>query len=419
MKISDAVFSSIQSIISHKLRSILTLTGITIGVMAVVTMFSSIYGLKEMISQNMEKMGWNNSIIVVPKSEENNNKHRRRFMYIRRTNKPLTYKDYASLNSEIDCKNIYGMIEQWDRLQLAMEQKWVQLRATNKDYFINKTYSLKEGRFFNNFEIKRSAKVCIVGFHFAETYFPDGSPLGETITVGVNRFKIVGVLGEDEINTNGMNFNSWERRRDLRAVYIPLSTGALYIRERGRIDYIYVQAFDNDSFLHMKSGVRQHLLMRHKMTHDFEFQDIGAEMFKITEEIKGVLKTWNIALSAIASISLIVGGIGLFSTLLISINEKMMEIGVRKSIGATEKDIFSYFLIEAITLAMLGAFGGIIGSTTLMLVLSKSLKFEFPVPVEGVLLGLGFSIIIGFLSGFYPAWKASKIDPIKAIFYND
>jgi putative ABC transport system permease protein len=167
----------------------------------------------------------------------------------------------------------------------------------------------------------------------------------------------------------------------------------------------------------MKNTARQSLLVNHNMGHDFSFNNIGALMLNITKEINEMMKKWNITLSAIASISLIVGGIGLFSTLLISINERMKEIGIRKSIGATDRDIFLLFILEAITLSLLGALVGILLSTLLVKVITVALKFSFPVPIEGILLGLAFSLFIGFASGIYPAYKASKIDPIKAIYY--
>ena len=161
----------------------------------------------------------------------------------------------------------------------------------------------------------------------------------------------------------------------------------------------------------------QKLLAKHNMSRDFTFNDVGALLYQITNEIGEMMKKWNITLSAIASISLIVGGIGLFSTLLISINERMLEIGIRKSIGATDSDILSLFLMEAIILAVIGALIGIGFSSALITVIAQAIKFNFPIPVEGILLGLGFAVVVGLLSGLYPAIKASRIDPIKAIYY--
>jgi ABC-type antimicrobial peptide transport system permease subunit len=420
MHIFEGIGSSFQNIFSHKMRSTLTLLGIVIGVFAVVTMFSSIYGLKQMITEKMESMGWNNSLIIYPSTGEGNKGHRRRsfrFRYINREAKPLTIDDYQMLKSETKSNSIYGYINSWQRLQLKNNEEWQRLNATNNEFFKNKTYNIESGRLFMAFEEVNALKVCIVGHYFVEKYFSKDDPIGKFLTIGQNRFKIIGVLGEDALNSAGMDFNSWERRHDLGAVYIPLSTGAKYLRNDNAIDYIYIQAFDGNHYWKLKTEISQKLLAKHSMAHDFTFNDVGALMYQITNEINEKMDQWNKALTAIASISLIVGGIGLFSTLLISINERMMEIGIRKSIGATNTDILSLFLTEAIILAMMGALIGVGISSALIMIIAKAINFNFPIPTLGILLGLGFAFVIGLISGLYPAIKASRIDPIKAIYY--
>jgi len=138
-----------------------------------------------------------------------------------------------------------------------------------------------------------------------------------------------------------MNFNQQERKEELSAVYVPLKYGAYHFGTGKGLHMIYLQAHSEADFREMKTKARQLLLSRHNMYPNFSFMDIGEMMLVINREIESFMSKWNITLSAIASISLIVGGIGLFSTLLISIQERMTEIGVRKSIGATEGDIFS------------------------------------------------------------------------------
>jgi putative ABC transport system permease protein len=324
--------------------------------------------------------------------------------------------DYSMLDREIETRYIYGMVESWYKFFQDEKDDWVRLKATSNDFFYTQTYPLKSGRYFNAFEMKSSSKVCILGYHFAEQNF-QSDPLGELVKIGENRYKVIGVLQNDVLNTKGMNFNPWGRRMDLRAVYIPLSTGAKYLRSSNAIDYIYLQAKSDIQFPEMKLTTRQKLMAQHKMAHDFSFNDVGALMFKITKEIQDIMNKWNVTLFSIASISLIVGGIGLFSTLLISINERMMEIGVRKSIGATDLDIFLHFLLEAIILATFAALSGIALSMILVKAIAVALNFQFPVPLQGILVGLGFSLLIGLISGLYPAIKASRIDPIKAIYY--
>jgi putative ABC transport system permease protein len=417
MHLSESIKISLLNIFSHKFRSFLTLLGIIIGVFAVVTMFSSVYGIKKLVSDRMEGLGWNNSIIIYPSSgNENTSTLGRRFYYIARENKPLTLNDYLMIKREVDARYIYGMIESWEKHYQGEKDSWVRLKATNKDFFYSQTYPLKSGRYFNTFEMTNAFKVCILGYHFANNNFTS-DPLDQFVKIGNNRYKVIGVLDDDVLNTNGMNFNPWGRRHDLSSVYIPLSTGAEYLKSSKAIDYIYLQAEDEEKFTGMKTETRQKLLAQHKMAHDFSFNDVGAIMLQITQEMDSMMKKWNITLFAIASISLIVGGIGLFSTLLISINERMMEIGIRKSIGATDKDIFLLFLLEAIILSLFAAFIGIAISTALIKVVVVALNFDFPVPVQGIMLGLGFSLLIGIISGLYPAVKASKIDPISAIYY--
>jgi len=417
MHIRDGLGSAFQSIFSHKLRSLLTLTGIVIGVLAVVAMFSSVYALKDLIQTNMEGMGWNHSIVIAPGGFSMNN--RRQPGRARQKVDPISYDDYQALISTVEHKSAYGMIEHSSLYRLKNKQLYVRVRATNQEFFRNKNYKISSGRYFNNYEETNRMPAVVLGYYFAQDYYGKKDPIGEYLKLGNQRYQVVGVLDKDKLNSgNGMNFNTFERREDLKAVYVPLSFGASYLGTGGGIHMIYLQSKDEDSFVNMKQEARQLLLSRHNMYPNFTFMDIGDMMLQISEEIDKNLRKWNIALSAIASISLIVGGIGLFSTLLISIQERMMEIGIRKSIGATEADIFFYFIFEALSLAFFGALLGIVLAWMLINGLEQAIKFPLYLPIQGVALGVGFSLLIGFLSGIYPAAKAARIDPIQAIYYS-
>lgn len=242
--------------------------------------------------------------------------------------------------------------------------------------------------------------------------------MGKVLQLGEHRLRVVGVLKDDQLSSGGgMNFNAWERKDELSAVYLPLKYGAYRFGTNKGVHMIYLQAHDEEEFRELKTQARQLLLARHRMYPNFSFLDVGELILTITKEIEGYMEKWNITLIAIASISLIVGGIGLFSTLLISIQERMTEIGVRKSVGATEKDIFYYFIFEALALALLGALLGILLAWIALSLISKAIDFPLYLPVQGVLVGLFFSLVTGFVSGLYPALKAASVDPIKAIYY--
>jgi putative ABC transport system permease protein len=389
-------------------------------------MFSSIYGIKLFIKTNIEKMGWNNSIIIYPSEEHQTvvssgmrGLGRRRFMYMARQVKPLDVTDYLALKEEENYKFLYGMVEDRNWLKLPNDRQFVRVKATNQDFFRSKSYDLGQGRFFNQFEESNGSKVAVVGSLFVSEYFPNEDPIGKMITVGELRYIIIGTIKEISPQLPGFNFDEWQKKSDLESIYIPLLTGARYMKQNNAIDYIYIQAYDALTFDNMKNRTRQILLANHQMGHNFSFQDVGSTIVQVTNELEEILKKWNITLTTIASISLLVGGLGLFSTMLISLNERMLEIGIRKSVGATPISIFFHFIIESLILSLLGALVGIALSITLLKIASFLLHFNFPIVFQGVFLGIAFATIIGFLSGFYPALLASKMDPIQAIYYNE
>ena len=424
MHIGDGIRSAFFSIASHKLRSILTTTGIVIGVMAVVTMFSSVYALKSLITDNMEGMGWNHSLIITQAYNQGPTAHTRSAVQTQRRTaqnvKPLGIDDYMALKGNLDYQAIYAMIETSSLMRIGNKDNYISVRATENGYFENKNYDLERGRYFSTLEMDQGLPVAVVGHRFVQNYYPDQDILDHSIVMGNHRYRVVGILGPDRLNTGGgMNFNAWERERDLQSVYVPLKYGAYRFGMNKAVHLIYLQAQDQAAYSTLRSKARQLLLSRHNMYPNFSFMDIGAMMLGITNELDKNMKKWNITLSAIASIALMVGGIGLFSTLLISIQERMSEIGIRKSIGATDRDIFFYFIFEALILALIGALVGIGIAWLLISLMGSLMKFPLYLPIPGVLLGLFFSLIIGFLSGLYPAIKASSVDPIKAIYYRD
>ncbi|HOE54693.1 MAG TPA: ABC transporter permease [Candidatus Cloacimonas acidaminovorans] len=423
MNIKDGINSAFQSIFSHKLRSLLTLTGIVIGVLAVVTMFSSVYAIKALIKKNMEGMGWDNSIIIFPGSgniDLETGKTRSKIRRAKQNVPPLNYDDYLALKENLNYKCIYGTISQHSLYRVGNKINNIILRATEVEFFQNKSYPISKGRYFNAYEAENNIPVAVLGYHFAEEYFKDKDPIGQVLVLGSQRFTIVGVLASDVLNTgNGMNFDPWQREWDLKAVYIPLKYGATYLSPARMIHQIYIQSNSSEDYAKLKNEARQILLARHNMYPNFQFMDIGDMILNITQEINKFMDKWNVTLIAIASISLIVGGIGLFSTLLISIQERMTEIGIRKSIGATEQDIFFYFIFEALALAFIGAILGVVLAWILIVLIAKGINFPLYLPVQGVAVGIGFSLLVGFLSGIYPAWKATGIDPIQAIYYHE
>lgn len=422
MLLLNNILSSLNIILSHKIRSILTLLGLIIGVLAVVSIFSAVDGVKATINNSIGGMGWDNSFQVTTKSEQDSRQHYRwgRQRIEKREAKPISMSDYHLLKKNLDAKYIYTSVESTVHNRNSQYSRFIRVIGASRDYTDFKKYELVAGRNINNLDEQQAANVCLIGSNFWETYMKsDKNVIGQKLTLGDHRYTIIGVIGDKEKKKSNFDFNQWERRWNLNSIFIPLSTGVKYYSLNQEVGSIHVQSASNDLFIYNKSRARQLLLMNHNMTESFTFVEEPEEILKFTQQLNEMLAKWNTILMAIASVSLFVGGIGLFSTLLISISERMNEIGIRKSVGASNFDIFALLLSEAIILTLIGAGIGIAIAKTIIVLISNTMNLPLTLPLEGVLIGIAFALLIGVLSGLYPAYKASKVNPIEAVYYFD
>lgn len=421
MLLSNNVRSSLTIILSHKIRTLLTLLGLIIGVLAVVSIFSAVDGVKVAINTSVGNMGWDNSFTVTTKSDNEDDYNR---WWVRKQDKreakPININDFYTLKENLNAKHIYSMVSTSSHDRNSKFARWTRIKATNTDYFDFKKYSILQGRIYNNIDERQEANVCLIGNNFWENSLnSDPNIIGKKLTLGDYRYNVIGIIGEIEDEKKSIDFNSWERRWDMNAIFIPLATGVKYFSPNQEVETIYVQSEDANQFLYNRNKARQLLLINHNMTESFKFVEEPEEILKFTQQLNDMLSKWNTILMAIASVSLFVGGIGLFSTLLISISERMNEIGIRKSVGASEFDIFSLLLSEAIILTLIGAAIGISLAKLIVVLISKAMNVALVLPFKGVLVGLGFALLIGVVSGLYPAYKAAKVNPIEAVYYFD
>ncbi len=421
MKFTEPFVSGLKSILSHKLRSILTLAGIVIGVAAVTTMFSSVNAMKQLIEETISSLGYDN-VIILYSTFPNSEKSKLKTYTAKPRFKNLTYNDYEVLKSKLNnVEYLYPGINDEKVCIINGKSSKVRLNGVNNAFFKDKNYLVGNGRLFSIIEQSEGQNVCIIGSSLKKKFYPETDALGKFISIGNIRLKIVGVLKDEGLDKPGkvVRGNIWERRRDHESCFIPSKCAAIYLRPNMQIDNIWIKAIDSEKVGSVFNQAKQLLLATHNMADDIEIQDISSVMLEVREQINTQMKNWNIILLCISGISLFTGGIGLFSILLISIRERMKEIGIRKSIGAKNKDIFAHFLLESITLAFMG---GIFGSGLALILIkfiTSKIEVAFSFPITGIIVGLIFAIIVGFVSGLYPSLKASKIDPIKAIFYTE
>ena len=385
----------------------LTSLGIIIGVSAVIIMLAVGTGAREKIAKDMESMGSN--LLMVRSASANSGGVRMGFG----TKPTLTLKDAEAIE-----KNARGILAvapySSESKQLTYgNQNWSStIGGTTGSYLFIRNYEISSGRNFVPEDNQNSSKVAIIGNTVATELFGDVDPINKTMRIGNVPFKIIGLLKSKGQSGMGMD------QDDL--VFIPITTAQKKVFGTafpGTVSMINVKATDSDILDTTQSDITDILKQRHHIgktqDNDFEIRNL-AEM---QETIKSSAKTMSILLGAIASVSLLVGGIGIMNIMLVSVTERTKEIGIRMAIGAKASDIRIQFLIESFLLSIIGGIAGVIIGVVCSECIHIFSSMNILISGFSIALSLGFSGAIGVLFGYYPAYKASLLNPIDALRY--
>lgn len=398
---------AIVSLKINKMRSILTSLGIIIGVSAVIIMLAVGSGASKKIAKDMESMGSN--LLMIRSASATSGGVR-----MGSGTKPtLTLKDSEAI--EKYCRGILAVAPYSSEVkQLTYgNQNWsTTIGGTTASYLFIRNYEIVSGRNFVHEDIKNNTKVAIIGNTIATELFGDMDPINKTMRIGNVPFKIIGLLKTKGQNGMGMD------QDDL--VFIPITTAQKKVFGTdfpGTVKMINVKAQNSDVLSIAEEDITELLQTRHRIgknqENDFEIRNL-AEM---QETIKSSAKTMSILLGAIASVSLLVGGIGIMNIMLVSVTERTKEIGIRMAIGAKASDIRIQFLIESFLLSIIGGIVGVILGILGAKIVDLTGAMTVAISSGSIALSLGFSGAIGVLFGYYPAYKASLLNPIDALRY--
>ncbi len=391
----------------NRMRSILTSLGIIIGVSAVIIMLAVGSGASKKIAKDMESMG-SNLLMIRSASAKSGG------VRMGSGTKPtLTMKDANAIDEK--CRGILAVAPySSESKQLTYgNQNWsTSVGGTTGAYFMIRNYEIDTGRGFIPEDIKNGTKVTVIGQTVSTELFGDVDPIGKTIRVGNIPFKVVGLLKTK--GSSGMG----QDQDDI--IFIPITTAQRKVFGTdfpGTVNMIAVKAQNDEIITTTQEDITELLKKRHNIgksqENDFEIRNL-AEM---QETIKSATKTMSLLLGAIAGVSLIVGGIGIMNIMLVSVTERTKEIGIRMAIGAKASDIRIQFLIESFLLSMIGGLIGvaigIIGANLMHSLAGMNIAITLP----SIILSLGFSAAIGIGFGYYPAYKASLLNPIDALRY--
>lgn len=383
MRITENILMAVKNLRNSKVRSFLTMLGIIIGIGAVITIVSLGEGAKQQINRQIAEMG-SNLVLVTPGRGSTN----------RITNDTVTLLQDSVESIRALAPVVMGSV----LAESSQNSVTTSVIGCTPEYATVRNYRVALGQFIGQAEYRERLKVAVIGPELATELYPGSNPIGETIKIDGVRLEIIGVLAVK--GNNGDN-----------VVIMPLTTAQDRIFGNYNLSEISLQVENAAQVQETVDRVKQVLLKELQEEDLFRVSNM-AEMLDRGREM---MKVMTLLLTSIAGISLLVGGIGIMNIMLVSVSERIREIGIRKAIGAQPEEILTLFMFEAVILSITGGLIGIICGSTLALVIGKLIGWVVTISASAVGTAFTFSLLVGLFFGVYPAYKASRLNPIEAL----
>jgi macrolide transport system ATP-binding/permease protein len=402
-KFLDYLRQAVSAMFSHKMRSVLSILGILIGVAAVIAMLAVGQGAQDSIEKQLSSLG-SNLLIVMPGSSKVHGISLQAGTVTR-----FTFNDVAAITKlEEQISRVYASISGRGQLVYGNKNWNTQVDGVGVNYAQMRDAQPTIGRFFTEEELKMRTKVALIGTTVAKELFGDENPVGQTIKINLLNFKVIGILPPKGASAF--------RDQDDTAV-IPVTTAMYRVFGKEYLDAIFVEAKGPEAIAPAQESIQKIIIKQHHLSKSDEDSFQIRDMSDIRKTLETTTRTMSLLLGAIAAISLLVGGIGIMNIMLVSVTERTREIGLRKAIGANNKDIMVQFLIEAMLMSFLGGILGIILGWAAATMITVFAGWSVKVSLFSVILSTVFSLVVGVVFGLWPAKKAASLDPIEALRY--
>jgi|WetSurMetagenome_2_1015567.scaffolds.fasta_scaffold10723_2 putative ABC transport system permease protein len=388
----------------NKMRSGLTMLGIIIGVAAVIAMVGIGQGAKQMINDQISSLG-ENLLNIFPGSQSSGG-----VRFGAGTQVTLTEEDATAIKADCPAVEWVSPVVRAGAQVVAGNQNWAtSIQGYSPDFPNIRSWPIESGVFFTDQDVKGATKVCVLGKTIVDNLFPGMDPIGQFIRVNKLPFRVIGVLSAKGQNAFGQDQDD--------IVVAPYTTVLRKLSRQNHINYIMASAVSKDKIDQATQQISDLLRQRHRIMTGQEDDFTVRSQLEIATAASSTSTVMSILLGAIASVSLLVGGIGIMNIMLVSVTERTREIGIRMAVGARGQDIMIQFLAESIVLSVIGGIAGIVVGVLSAKLISAILHWPVLTSIPAVAVAFFFSGFVGVFFGFYPARKASLLDPIEALRY--
>ena len=404
MKIRTLVKLALQAIRKNKMRATLTMLGIIIGVAAVIVMVAIGSGARVRIRSQINNLG-TNMIVITPGSANTAGVSQGAQAF-----PTLSLDDVTKIRAEAQYVTAVSPVVVSRSQVVAQQGNWrTMINGVDTDYQTIRDWQTDDGVFFGADDVRGQRAVAVIGHTVAQRLFGDNEPVGQDIQIAKSPFKIVGVLTAKGQTAAGTDSDD--------VIFVPYTTAATRLNGKNRIPQIVASAGSQQDIPAAQDEIRGLVRESHRLTINDEDDFTVRNQTDLAQAAESSTQVMTMLLAAIASISLLVGGIGIMNIMLVSVTERTREIGIRLAIGARGSDVLTQFLVESIVMGILGGAIGLAAGVTGAKVLGHFTGWETVISPIVMLIAIGFSGAVGVFFGYYPARKAAALNPIQALRY--
>ena len=402
MQQSTLIRVAAESIARNKMRSLLTMLGIVIGVAAVIVMVAIGNGASQQIASSIKKMG-TNVIMIMPTSTT----HAGASLGAATYNK-LTVADAMKIKREATLVAAVSPVVVTEAQVIGGEGNWkTRINGVSTDFFQIRNWNTSSGEIFTDADVRSGRKVALLGATVARKLFSGSDPIGAHIQIGRVPFTVVGIMQAKGGGGGGGDEDD--------VVVMPYTTAQTRLKGDVDIGHMFASAFTASQMPAAQEEIAEIMRDSHKLKPGTEDDFFLRNQIEITRALRSTTRTMSALLAAIASISLLVGGIGIMNIMLVSVTERTREIGIRMAVGARGADILRQFLVESVALSVMGGLVGLFGGYVGGRLLGHITGWSVATPLSAVVIAFGFSAAVGVFFGLYPAKKAAALNPIEAL----